>query len=48
MLFSGDLPNSGIEPMSPVAPALQVDSLSLSHWGGHFIPYINQLSLKMD
>ena len=48
MLFSGDLPDPGIEPMSPVAPALQVDSLSLSHQGGHFIPYINQLSLKMD
>ena len=29
----GDLPDLGIEPMSPVAPALQVDSLPLSHWG---------------
>ena len=28
-----DLPNPGIEPMSPVAPALQVYSLPLSHWG---------------
>ena len=27
----GDLPNPGIEPESPVAPALQADSLSLSH-----------------
>ena len=27
---SGDLPNPGIEPMSP---ALQVDSLLMSHWG---------------
>ena len=26
-----DLPNPGIEPESPVAPALQADSLSLSH-----------------
>ena len=26
----GDLPHSGIEPMSPVSPALQVDSLQLS------------------
>ena len=29
----GNLPNSGIEPMSPVAPALQADSLPLRHWG---------------
>ena len=29
----GDLPNPGIELMSPVAPALQVDSLPLSHQG---------------
>ena len=28
-----DLPDSEIEPASPVAPALQVDSLLLSHWG---------------
>ena len=27
---SGNLPDPGIEPMSPV---LQVDSLLLSHWG---------------
>ena len=27
------LPNTGVEPTSPAAPALQVDSLSLSHWG---------------
>ena len=27
----GDLPNPGIEPTSPVAPALQADSLLLSH-----------------
>ena len=27
----GDLPDSGIEPTSPPAPALQVDSLPLSH-----------------
>ena len=27
----GDLPNPGIEPMSPVVPALQADSLPLSH-----------------
>ena len=29
----GDLPHPGIEPTSPVAPALQVDSLPLSHLG---------------
>ena len=26
-----DLPNPGIEPASPAAPALQADSLTLSH-----------------
>ena len=31
--FSGDLPNPGIKPMSPVAPALQVDSSPLRHQG---------------
>ena len=29
----GDLPNLGIEPMSPMGPTLQVDSLPLSHLG---------------
>ena len=28
----GDLPDPGIEPMSPKASALQADSLLLSHW----------------
>ena len=28
----GDLPDPGIEPESPAAPALQVDYLLLSHW----------------
>ena len=28
-----DLPKPGIKPMSPAAPALQVDSLPLSHQG---------------
>ena len=28
----GNLPNAGIEPTCPVPPALQVDSLLLSHW----------------
>ena len=30
-LSPGDLPDPGIEPVSPVAPALQADSLLLSH-----------------
>ena len=30
---SGNLPNTGIEPGSPVSPALKVDSLLLSHQG---------------
>ena len=29
----GDLPSPGIEPTSPASPALQADSLLLSHWG---------------
>ena len=29
----GDLPHPGIEPMSLVVPALQVDSLPLNHLG---------------
>ena len=29
----GDLPNPGIEPVSLVAPAVQADSLLLSHQG---------------
>jgi len=32
-LPSGDLPNPGIKPVSPVASALQADPLPLSHWG---------------
>ena len=31
---SGDLPDPGVEPVSPMAPALQADSLPLSHRGG--------------
>ena len=33
----GDHPNPGIKPTSPAAPALQVDSLPLSHWGNLLI-----------
>ena len=29
----GDLPDPGIKPVSPEAPAWQADSLPLSHWG---------------
>ena len=29
----GDLPDPRIEPRSPKSPALQVNSLLLSHWG---------------
>ena len=29
----GDLPDPGIKPASPVSPALQADSLPLSHLG---------------
>ena len=29
----GDLPSPGIEPPSPLSPALQAASLPLSHWG---------------
>ena len=32
----GALPDPGIEPMYPVAPALQADSLSLRHWGSPY------------
>ena len=34
-----DLPDPGIEPVSPVAPALQADSSMLSHQGK---PYFDQ------
>ena len=39
----GDILNPGIEPMSPVSPALQADSLPLSHWGNPnrwYLPHI--------
>ena len=32
-LFPGHLPDPGIELTSPGSPALQTDSLLLSHWG---------------
>ena len=40
-LYPGHLPDPGIEPTSPVAPALQMESLLLSHPGNplSFISY---------
>ena len=40
-----DLPNPGIKPTSPVAPALQADSLLLSHKGSPFILLYFHLSM---
>ena len=37
----GDVPNTGIEPASSAFPALQADSLPLSHWGSYI--YYNQV-----
>ena len=46
----GDLPWFGkipsLEPKSPVSPALQVDSLLLSHWGSQLCFYIFRKCLK--
>ena len=33
----GSLPDPGIEPESPELPALQIDSLPLSHWGSSYM-----------
>ena len=38
----GDLPDPGIEPESPVSPALQVDSLLLSHGVTPKQPYFSR------
>ena len=35
-LLPGDLPNPGIEPAFPVAPALQADPFPLSHLGNPY------------
>ena len=37
-----DLPDPGIEPSFPVSPALQADSLPLSHQGSHIL--VSELS----
>ena len=39
---AGDLPNPGIKPMSPEFPALQADSLLLSHLGSPRIVHGNR------
>lgn len=31
-----NLPDTETEPISPVSPALQMDSLTLSHWGNQW------------
>ena len=41
----GDLPDPGIEPVSPVAPTLQVNSLLLSHQGSPEVTGISHQSL---
>ena len=41
----GDFPDLGIEPVSPVAPTLQVDSLPLSHWRSSLKEYTYQYIL---
>ena len=42
----GDLPDSGIEPVSPISSALQVDSLPLSHLGSPNLCLLCLLPLK--
>ena len=37
----GDLSDPGIEPVSPVAPALQEDSLPLNLWGSPLMMYMS-------
>ena len=40
ILSSEDLPNPGIKPVFPVSPAVQVDSLPLSHQGSPLYRYV--------
>ena len=44
---TGDLPYPGIEPTSPVLPALQADSLPLSHPGSPSALLLTQFHLLM-
>ena len=43
-----DLPDPRIEPMSPVAPAMQPYSLLLSHWGGLILLIAGQNHLEVS
>ena len=43
-----DLPDPRIEPMSPVAPAMQPYSLPLSHWGGLILLIAGQNHLEVS
>ena len=45
---SGDLPDLGIEPASPVAPALQGDSLPLGHLGSPLYVSFTATSLVLQ
>ena len=47
MPVPGNLPDPGIEPTSPVTPALQVGSLLLSHWGSpiRYLEIPNSISI---
>ena len=51
---SGDLPDPGIKPESPVSPALQVDSLPLSHLGSPYyystttVPILWMRTLRLE
>ena len=45
--YSGDLPHPGIKPMSSASPALQEDSLPLSHRESPLLtPYATELTSK--
>ena len=39
----GDLPYSAVKPKSPVSPALQVDSLLLSHWASPLLLHLQSM-----
>ena len=45
MPFSRDLPDPGIEPASPVSPALQADSLLLNYWEAYIYIFIYILKI---
>ena len=41
----GVLPDPGIEPVSSAFPALQADSLPLSHWGSSFSELLDAFTI---